>query len=74
MNVVLAAAISMACDKGAAIEGLPLAAAEISANVKIMNITSHTELGGGYITGTRIHLPAIDLGSDTLVITATYSA
>ena len=74
VNVVLAAAVSLVCDKGAAIEGLPFAAADFSANVKITNITSHTELGGGYIDGTRIHLPAIDLGSDTLVITATYTA
>ena len=74
VNVVLAAAISIVCDKGAAIEGLPFAAAELSANVKITNITSHTELGGGYIADTRIHLPAIDLGSDTLIITATYTA
>jgi hypothetical protein len=74
VNVVLAAAVSIVCDKGAAIGGLPFAAADFSANVKITNITSHTELGGGYIDGTRIHLPAIDVGSDTLVITATYTA
>ena len=74
VNVVLAASVSLACDQGAAIEGLPFAAADLSANVKITNITSHTELRGGYIAGTRIHLPAIDLGSDTLLITATYTA
>jgi hypothetical protein len=74
VNLVLRAAVSIVCDQGAAIEGLPFAAADFSANVKITNITSHAELGGGYIAGTRIHLPAVDLGSDTLVITATYAA
>jgi hypothetical protein len=74
VNVVLSAAVSLACDQGATIEGLPFAAADLSANIKITNITSHTELGGGYIAGSSIHLPAIDLGSDTLVITATYTA
>lgn len=74
VNVVLAAEASIVCDKGAEIAGLPFAAADFSANVKIMNVTSHSELGGGYIAGTSIHLPAIRVGSDTLVITATYSA
>lgn len=74
VNIVLTASISLACDKGAAITGLPFAASDYSADVTVTNITAQVELPGGYIDGTSLYLPAIDVGVDKIVITATYFA
>ncbi len=74
VNLVLAASISLACDKGAAITGLPFAAGDSSADVTVTNIAAQTELSGGYIDGTSLYLPKIDVGTDRIVITATYFA
>jgi len=74
VNIVLAASTSFACDKGAAITGLPFAASDYSSNITVTNITSQTEVSGGYIDGSSLHLPAIDVGTDTIVITASYFA
>ncbi|MGO9514253.1 MAG: hypothetical protein ACLP2F_11520 [Steroidobacteraceae bacterium] len=72
VNVVMEASVSLACDKGTAIAGLPFAAADYSANVKITNITAQTDIGGGYVRGASLYLPAIEAGTDMIVITATY--
>jgi hypothetical protein len=74
VNLVLEASTSLACDRGAAISQLPFAALDYSANVKITNITAQTTLGGGYVRGGSLYLPAIEAGTDTIVITATYIA
>ncbi len=74
LNLVLAASASIACDKGTPIAGLPFAAVEYSSDVKITNISAQTELGGGYVGGSNLYLPAISVGTDTLVVSATYIA
>jgi hypothetical protein len=74
VNVVLTASISLACDKGAAITGLPFAASDCSVDVTVTNIGAQAELPGGYIDGTHLYLPAINVGTDKIVITATYFA
>jgi hypothetical protein len=74
VNIVLVASTSFACDIGTTITGLPFAASDCSSDVTITNITSQTELSGGYISGSSIYLPAIDTGTDTIVITASYFA
>ena len=72
VNVVMEASVSLACDKGAAIAGLPFAAADYSANVKITNITAQTDLGGGYVRGAQFISAGNRGGSRHVVITATY--
>jgi hypothetical protein len=72
VNIVLAASISLACGKGAAITGLPFPASDCSADVTVTNIAAQTDLSGGYIDGSSLYLPAIDVGTDKIVITATY--
>jgi hypothetical protein len=74
INVVLAATKSISCDKGSAITGLPFPACEYSSNVTITNITSHQSFSGGYIDGATLYLPALNVGTDNIVITATYFA
>jgi hypothetical protein len=74
INIVLTASISIFCNKGTAITDLPFAAVDYSSDVKVINITSQTQLFGGYIDGSSLHLPAIDVGTDEIVITATYFA
>lgn len=74
VNIVLTASTSFACDKGAAISGLPFPASDYSADVTVTNIATQRELPGGYIDGTSLYLPAIDAGTDKIVITATYFA
>jgi hypothetical protein len=74
VNIVLAASMSLACDKGAAITGLPFAAGDCSADVTVTNIGTQAEFSGGYVDGTRIYLPKIEVGTDRIVITATYFA
>jgi hypothetical protein len=72
VNIVLHATISIACDKGAVIAGLPFAATDYSSDVTITNITAQTEIPGGYIDGGAVCLPAINVGTGKIVITATY--
>ncbi|MGB6309791.1 MAG: hypothetical protein WBF89_18540 [Steroidobacteraceae bacterium] len=72
VNIVLSASTSLRCGKGAAIMGLPFAAKDYSSDVAVTNITAQTDLTGGYIDGARLYLPAIDVGTDSIVITATY--
>jgi len=74
INVVLAASGSICCGKGAVITGLPFVAADYSTDVNVTNITAQAELLGGYIDGDKLCLPAIDVATDRIVITATYVA
>ena len=74
VNIVLSASTSIACDRGAAITGLPFAASDCSADVTVTNITTQTEHTGGYIDGAKLCLPEIRVGTDKIVITATYFA
>jgi hypothetical protein len=74
INVVLAASGSISCDKGAVITGLPFVAADYSSAVTVTNITAQVEIPGGYIDGAKLCLPPIDVGTDRIVITATYLA
>jgi hypothetical protein len=74
VNIVLGASTSIMCDKGAAISGLPFAAIDYSSDVTVTNITTQMEHTGGYIDGSKLFLPAINVGTDRIVITATYFA
>lgn len=74
VNIVLQAAVSLSCGKGTAIAGLPFSSADYSANVKITNATTQTDIGGGYVRGDSLYLPAIDVGAEMIIITATYVA
>ena len=74
VNIVLSASTSVACDKGAAITGLPFAASDYSSAVTVTNITTQVELAGGYVDGAKLCLPAINVGTDKIVISATYFA
>ncbi|MHB8475447.1 MAG: hypothetical protein ACYDBZ_04065 [Steroidobacteraceae bacterium] len=74
VNIVLSASRSIACEKGAAITGLPFTASDYSSDVTVANIATQTEYSGGYVEGTKLCLPAIKVGTDKIVITATYFA
>ncbi|HEV7611168.1 MAG TPA: hypothetical protein VGO37_04785 [Steroidobacteraceae bacterium] len=74
VNIVLSASTSITCARGAVITGLPFSASDYSSDVTVTNITTQTEYAGGYIEGTKLCLPAIKVGMDKIVITATYFA
>jgi hypothetical protein len=74
INLVLAAATSIVCAKGTAITGLPFAACDYSSDVSVTDITSQTALPGGFIEGGKLYLPAVNVATAEIVITATYFA
>ncbi len=74
VNIVLSASTSIRCGRGTAVTGLPFAASDYSSDVTVTNITTQTEHTGGYIDGEKLYLPAIDVGTDRIVVTATYFA
>jgi hypothetical protein len=74
VSVVLQARSALTCAAGTAIGGLPYGAVEPSANVQVFNQTKGVTLGLGGVESTSILLPAIDVLSDTIVISATYFA
>jgi hypothetical protein len=74
VNIVLTATTSLVCDKGTPIAGLPFTAGDYSSDVTVTNITSQIGLSGGYVHANNLHLPAINVGTDEIVITATYFA
>jgi hypothetical protein len=74
VNVVLSASGSLSCARGAQLTGLPFPAKDHSSNVSVMNVSAHLPIAGAYIRGSEIVLPELDVGSDKLVISATYFA
>lgn len=75
VNLVLQSNTSIVCAAGVAIGDLPFVPGEFSADVKIMNQTDNTEIAGGYVEqGGDLILPAINVTTKVLLITATYLA
>jgi hypothetical protein len=74
VNVVLAAATSIVCAAGATIDGLtwPALASNYTA-ITVVNVNTGAAIPGGYINGTTIVLPAINVGANVVVaISASY--
>jgi len=72
-TVYLAAGTSIASGAGGSIAGLPIAAADYSANVLVSDPNTNLTLGTGHMSGTTIYLPSITARAG-IVVTATYFA
>ncbi len=60
---------------GQQITGLPVVAAINGCDVNIVNVTTNAAIGGAFVTGSGITLPAINVGSSvTLLISGRYFA
>jgi hypothetical protein len=73
-NIVVSAATSIVCAAGATIDGLtwPSLASNYSP-VSVVNIATGVAIPGGYVNGTTIVLPAINVGVNVpVLISATY--
>jgi hypothetical protein len=74
-NLVLAAETSIVCSAGATITGLPWSslATNYSAQVQVVNVNTGAAIAGGYVNGTTIVLPAINVGASVAIaISARY--
>lgn len=74
VSMQMAAATSIVCAAGIHITGLPTTVIEVSGNVTVHNVTTNVRIAGGYVDGTGINLPAINVTTDSILITATYWA
>jgi hypothetical protein len=74
VNLVLVADVSIVCAAGVQITGLPATPVEVSAEMRVVNSTTGAEITGGYVGGAGLVLPAINVLTDQITITATYFA
>ncbi len=66
--VSLQAATSIVCANNTSLTGLPFSASVQSADVNVTNGTTGASIGNGYVFGTTIKLPAINVLTDTITI------
>lgn len=75
VQTLFSAATSIVCAQGVTLTGLPLAATDYSADVEVTNANTGVVIGGGYVVGTTISLPAINVGAGvSVIVSATYFA
>jgi hypothetical protein len=74
VNLTLAAGTSIRCAQGTQIAGLPVASTDYSASVQVMNLSTGAFVGNGYVTGSSVSLPTINVATDSICVTATYFA
>lgn len=74
VSMLMTAGTSINCAAGTHITGLPVTPFELSGEVVVHNTTTNVRIAGGYVDGTGINLPAIAVGTDSILVTATYWA
>jgi len=72
LYIRLSDTVSINCAAGTALLDLPVSAALNSADVQVANMSTAVAIGAGCIAGTTLYLPAIAVGADPIVITASY--